>query len=62
MVRALDAHLAGKSHRETAALVWGTEAVADWHPDDALRSWVRRRFAGAKALMKGSYRERLPNA
>lgn len=62
MARALDAHLAGKSYRETAALLWGAEAVADWHPDDALRSRVRRRVASARALMKGGYRELLPKA
>lgn len=62
MARALDAHLSGKSHREIVALLWGAEAVADWHSDDAHRSRVRRRLAGAKVLMKGGYRERLPNA
>ena len=39
--------------------MWGTEAVADSHADDALRSCVRGRLAGAKVLMKGSCRERL---
>ena len=48
----LEAHLAGKSYRDIAALLWSAEAAADWHPDDALR----RRAASAKALMKGGYR------
>ena len=60
--RALDAHLAGKSYRETVSLLWGVEAVADWHPDDALHSRVRRRVASARALMKGGDRKRLPKA
>ena len=57
----LEAHLAGKSYRDIAALLWSAEAAADWHPDDALRSRLRRRLAGARALMKGGYRERLPD-
>lgn len=60
--RALGAHLAGKSYSETTALLWGVEAVADWHPDDALHSRVRRRVASARALMKGGDRKRLPKA
>ena len=52
-MRVLEAHLAGKSYRDIAALLWSAEAAADWHPDDALR----RRAASAKALMKGGCRE-----
>ena len=39
-------------YREIAALPWSADAVADRHPDDALRSRVHRRVAGARALMK----------
>ena len=60
MAGALEARLAGRSHREIAALLWGADAVADWHPDDAVRSRVRRRLDAAKALMNGGYRALLP--
>ena len=54
--RALDARLAGKSDCEISAPPWGAEAVADWHPDDALRS----RVASATAFMKGADPKLLP--
>ena len=57
MVRELNAYLGGKSYHAIAALLWGAGAVADWHPDDALR----RRIASAKALMKSGY-SKLPSA
>lgn len=56
-LQALDATLAGASLRETAAGLFGTEAVAtDWYTDGGLRSRVRRLVRRGQSLMRGGYR------
>ncbi|WP_414442142.1 DUF7011 domain-containing protein [Burkholderia sp. 22PA0106] len=56
-LQALDATLAGASLRETAAGLFGTEAVvAGWYADGGLRSRVRRLVRRGQSLMRGGYR------
>ncbi|MDY1261791.1 DUF2285 domain-containing protein [Pseudomonas aeruginosa] len=56
-LQALDATLAGASLRETAAGLFGAEAVAaDWYTDGGLRSRVRRLVRRGQSLMRGGYR------
>jgi hypothetical protein len=56
-LQALDATLAGASLRETAAGLFGTEAVAGgWYADGGLRSRVRRLVQRGQLLMRGGYR------
>jgi hypothetical protein len=56
-LQALDAALAGASSRETAAGLFGAEAVADgWYADGGLRSRVRRLVRRGRSLMRGGYR------
>jgi hypothetical protein len=56
-LQALDAALAGASMRETAAGLFGTEAVAaGWYSDGGLRSRVRRLVRRGQSLMHGGYR------
>ncbi len=56
-LQALDATLAGASLRETAAGLFGTEAVAtDWYTDGGLRSRVRRLVRRGQTLMRSGYR------
>jgi hypothetical protein len=56
-LQALDATLAGASLRETAAGVFGAEAVAaGWYTDGGLRSRVRRLVRRGQSLMRGGYR------
>jgi hypothetical protein len=56
-LQALDATLAGASLRETAAGLFGTEAVtAGWYADGGLRSRVRRLVRRGQSLMQGGYR------
>ncbi|PXX07142.1 hypothetical protein C7399_13110 [Paraburkholderia tropica] len=56
-LQALDATLAGASLRETAAGLFGTEAVATgWYADGGLRSRVRRLVRRGQSLMRGGYR------
>jgi hypothetical protein len=56
-LQALDATLADASMRETAAGLFGAEAViADWYADGGLRSRVRRLVRRGQSLMRGGYR------
>lgn len=56
-LQALDATLAGASLRETAAGLFGAEAVAgSWYADGGLRSRVRRLVQRGQSLMRGGYR------
>ncbi|EBJ2702463.1 DUF2285 domain-containing protein [Salmonella enterica subsp. enterica serovar Infantis] len=56
-LQALDATLAGASLRETAAGLFGAEAVAGgWYADGGLRSRVRRLVQRGQSLMRGGYR------
>ena len=56
-LQALDAALAGASLRETAAGLFGDEAVAtSWYADGGLRSRVRRLVRRGQSLMRGGYR------
>lgn len=56
-LQALDAILAGASMRETAAGLFGADAVAaDWYADGGLRSRVRRLVRRGRSLMRGGYR------
>ncbi|AOI82890.1 MULTISPECIES: DUF2285 domain-containing protein [Burkholderia] len=56
-LQALDATLAGVSLRETAAGLFGAEAVATgWYTDGGLRSRVRRLVRRGQSLMRGGYR------
>ena len=56
-LQALDAALAGASLRETAAGLFGAEAVAaDWYTDGGLRSRMRRLVRRGQSLMRGGYR------
>ncbi len=49
--------LAGASLRETAAGLFGAEAVAGgWYADGGLRSRVRRLVQRGQSLMRGGYR------
>jgi hypothetical protein len=61
VLRALDASLAGASHREIAAMLVGPERVErDWrHPGQHLRDRIRRAVRRGQALMTGGYRELL---
>lgn len=60
-MRALDGSLAGRSQREIAGLLFGSEqAEADWrHPGQHLRDRVRRAVGRGRALMGGGYLELL---
>lgn len=56
-LQALDAALAGASLRETAAGLFGADAVAaGWYADGGLRSRVRRLVRRGQSLMRGGYR------
>ncbi|WP_133648528.1 DUF7011 domain-containing protein [Paraburkholderia flava] len=56
-LQALDATLAGASLRETAAGLFGTDAVtAGWYADGGLRSRVRRLVRRGQSLMRSGYR------
>ncbi len=56
-LQALDATLAGASMRETAAGLFGIDAVtASWYADGGLRSRVRRLVRRGQSLMHGGYR------
>lgn len=56
-MQALDAALAGASMRETAAGLFGADAVAvGWYADGGLRSRVRRLVRRGRSLMRGGYR------
>lgn len=60
MLLALDGVTAGKSHRDIAVDLFGTEAVeAEWNAGSWMRSRVRRRIRKALNLMNGGYRELL---
>lgn len=55
-LQALDASLAGASHRELAQALFGAEAVQRrWHGDGELRAQVRHLIARGDSLMRGGY-------
>ena len=55
-LQALDASLAGASHREIAQALFGLEAVVlRWHEDSELRAQVRHLLRRAKDWMDGDY-------
>lgn len=57
LLSVLDGRLAGKSWRETAVDLYGTDRVAsNWHPDSWMRARVRRRGRKARELMERGYR------
>lgn len=55
---ALDGNLKGKSHREIAVDLFGTDGIEGlWHDGLPERGVVRRRLTAAKQLMEGGYRD-----
>lgn len=58
VLRALDGHLAGASHRRIAVALWGERRVAEeWNdPRRNLRDQVRRAVHRGCRLMAGGYR------
>jgi hypothetical protein len=62
-LQALDASIAGASHRDIAEAIFGPKAVTSrWHPDSELRAQVRHLIRRARALMNGGYRTLLTAA
>ncbi|TGT57804.1 DUF2285 domain-containing protein [Mesorhizobium sp. M00.F.Ca.ET.170.01.1.1] len=59
VLRALDGSIAGASHREIAAALFGkARVVQDWaDPGDHLRDIVRRAIKRGRSLMNGGYRQ-----
>jgi hypothetical protein len=61
-LQALDAFLAGASHREIAAALFGVSKVeSDWHADGELRAQVRHLIRRGEALMQAGYVDLLMN-
>jgi hypothetical protein len=58
---ALDGHLAGRSYRDIAEILYGAERIGPYWTDDSrgYKSKVRRAVERGVALMKGGYRELL---
>ena len=58
---ALDGHLAGRSYRDIAEVLYGKDSVGTYWTDDSrgLKSKVRRAVERGVALMNGGYRELL---
>ena len=58
---ALDGHLAGRSYRDIAEVLYGKERVGSHWTDDTrwMKSKVRRAVERGIALMNGGYRELL---
>jgi hypothetical protein len=55
-LQALDASLAGASHRDIAQVLFGLETVIlRWHEDSELRAQVRHLLRRAKHFMNGGY-------
>lgn len=55
-LQALDASLAGASHRGLAQALFGVEAVQRrWHGDSELRAQVRHLISRGQSLMRGGY-------
>jgi hypothetical protein len=55
-LQALDASLAGASHRSLAQALFGLEAVQRrWHGDSELRAQVRHLISRGEGLMRGGY-------
>ena len=62
-LQALDATLAGASHREVAEAIFGARRVAEaWHPDSSLRAQTRHRIHRARDFMQRDYRRLLSTA
>lgn len=62
-LQALDAMLAGATHREIASAVFGSQQVTTrWHPDSELRAQVRHLVRRGRQLMHGGYRKLLVGA
>jgi len=56
-LQALDATLAGASHRDIGEAIFGSEAMmARWHADSELRAQVRHLIRRGRSLMNGGYR------
>ena len=54
----LDCHLAGKSDRELAVILYGSARVAaEWSEDSWMRSAVRRWVRKARMIMNRGYRD-----
>jgi hypothetical protein len=59
-LQALDATLAGASHRDIGAAIFGSEAIMiRWHPDSELRAQVRHLIRRGRVLVNGGYRRLL---
>ena len=59
-LQALDATLAGASHREVAEAIFGARRVAEaWHSDSALRAQTRHCIHRARGFMQRDYRRLL---
>jgi hypothetical protein len=59
-LQALDATLAGASHRDVAQAIFGVRRVAEaWHPDSELRAQTRHSIHRAHAFMQHDYRRLL---
>ena len=53
----LEADQQGRTRREIAELLWGSERVAEeWYPDGWMHGRVKRRLADARAMLK-AYRD-----
>jgi hypothetical protein len=58
---ALDGHLAGRSYRDIAEVLYGSDCIGPYWTDDSrgYKSKVRRAVERGLALMNGGYRELL---
>ena len=58
---ALDGHLAGRTYRDIAEVLYGADHVGPYWTDDSrgYKSKVRRAVERGVALMNGAYRELL---
>jgi hypothetical protein len=58
---ALDGHLAGRSYRDIAEVLYGTDRIGSYWTDDSrgYKSKVRRAVACGLALMNNGYRDLL---
>jgi hypothetical protein len=57
-LQALDGRVAGASHRDIAAAIFGEERMAEsWNSDSELRAQVRHLLRRGDELMRGGYRQ-----
>ena len=60
-MKVLDGRRDGKTQRQIAEEIFGTERVAsEWHPDGWMRSQVRRWIEKGEGLVDGGWRNLVP--